>query len=127
VNDRPLVLVADDDADILDLVSHILTSQGYEIVAASDGAEALELARERRPQLAVLDVSMPNLDGLEVTRRLRADADLAQLPVILLTARVAPSDQEVGFEAGATDYLAKPFRPQELRELVAAALRLNSP
>jgi DNA-binding response OmpR family regulator len=122
VSDKPLVLVADDDADILDLVSYVLQGEGYEIVAAHDGRQALELARERQPQLAVLDVSMPNLDGLEVTRALRADADLATLPVILLTARVAPADQERGFEAGATDYLPKPFKPQELRERVAAAL-----
>jgi two-component system response regulator MtrA len=127
VNDKPLVLVADDDPDILELVSYILGGEGYEIVAARDGAQALDLARARRPQLAVLDVSMPNLDGLEVTRLLRADAELASLPVILLTARVAPSDEEQGLQAGATDYLPKPFKPKELRERVAAALGLNSP
>jgi two-component system, OmpR family, response regulator MtrA len=127
VNHKPLVLVADDDPDILELVSYILGGEGYEIVAARDGAQALDLARARRPQLAVLDVSMPNLDGLEVTRLLRADAELASLPVILLTARVAPSDEEQGLQAGATDYLPKPFKPKELRERVAAALGLNSP
>ena len=127
MTDSPLVLVADDDPDILELVTYILKSEGYEVVSAPDGLQALELARARRPQLAVLDVSMPNLDGLEVTRRLRADAELASLPVILLTARVAAADQERGLEAGATDYLPKPFKPQDLRERVAAVLRLNSP
>ena len=108
MTDSPLVLVADDDPDILELVTYILKSEGYEVVSAPDGLQALELARARRPQLAVLDVSMPNLDGLEVTRRLRADAELASLPVILLTARVAAADQERGLEAGATDYIPKP-------------------
>jgi len=125
---RPLVLVADDDDDILELVSYILSGEGYDVVVAHDGAEALELARQARPSLAVLDVSMPNLDGLEVTRRLRADAELASLPVILLTARVADEDAARGHAAGATDYIRKPFKPQELRDRVRDALaRLNSP
>lgn len=124
---RPLVLVADDDDDILELVSYILSGAGYDVVVAHDGAEALELARRARPNLAVLDVSMPNLDGLEVTRRLRADAELGSLPVILLTARVADEDAERGHAAGGTDYLRKPFKPQELRDRARDALaHLNS-
>ena len=116
------VLVADDDDDILSLVRYVLEATGYEVVAAHDGAQALELALERRPALAVLDVMMPQLDGLEVTRRLRATQGFEELPIILLTARVADADVQDGLRAGATEYLRKPFSPQDLRRYVAAAL-----
>jgi two-component system, OmpR family, alkaline phosphatase synthesis response regulator PhoP len=116
------VLAADDDADILTLVEIVLTSAGYEVVLAHDGLEALELAVAHRPSLLVLDVMMPRLDGLEATRRLRATEGFETLPIILLTARVTDADAAVGLEAGATDYLLKPFNPRELRERVAAAL-----
>jgi len=118
----PLVLVADDDEDILSLVAYVLEAAGYGVVAAHDGEEALQLALDRRPAVAVLDVMMPQLDGLEVTRRLRATEGLEELPIILLTARVADSDVQDGFGAGATAYLRKPFSPHDLRQQVAAAL-----
>ena len=119
---RPLVLVADDDEDIRALVSFRLERAGYEVIEASDGEEALRLARERTPNLAVLDVMMPKLTGDEVTRRIRVDDATRQMPIILLTARVQEEDVARGFEAGADDYIKKPFSPQELRARVQAVL-----
>ena len=121
-SDRPLVLVADDDPDILELVCFRLERAGYEVVKAQDGEEALRAAGERQPDLAVLDVMMPKLTGYDVTRRIRADEQTSRIPVILLTARVQEADVERGFEAGADDYLKKPFSPQELRSRVQAIL-----
>jgi DNA-binding response OmpR family regulator len=118
----PLVLVADDDRDILSLVTFRLERSGYRVLQASDGAEALELAREQAPDLAVLDLMMPRLTGLEVTRALRGDERTRDLPVILLTARVQEDDVRAGLDAGATAYVAKPFSPQELRDRVDALL-----
>ena len=120
--DTPVVLVADDDEDILALVSYRLTRAGYEVLTASDGEQALERAREHAPSLAVLDVMMPGLDGYEVTQRLRADPATAAIPVILLTARVQDADVARGFDAGADDYVKKPFSPQELRARVESVL-----
>ena len=121
-SDRPLVLVADDDEDIRALVSFRLERAGYEVVEARDGEEALRLAREQTPDLAVLDVMMPKLTGDEVTRRIRGDEATRRMPVILLTARVQEDDVTRGFEAGADDYIKKPFSPQELRARVQAVL-----
>jgi CheY-like chemotaxis protein len=117
-----LILIADDDEDILSLVRYVLEAGGYEVIAANDGAQALAFALERQPALAVLDVMMPQLDGLEVTRRLRATEGFEALPIILLTARVADADVQEGLGAGATEYLRKPFSPADLRRHVAAAL-----
>jgi DNA-binding response OmpR family regulator len=125
VNDvRPLVLVADDDPDILALVRFRLERDGYEVLSAPDGETALDLALARTPDLAVLDVMMPRLDGYEVTRRLREHGPTTTIPIILLTARVQEPDLERGFEAGADDYVTKPFSPQALGERVQAALGL---
>lgn len=120
--DAPLVLVADDDADILALVAFRLEKAGYRVVTAADGEQALALARERMPALAVLDVMMPRLTGYEVTKQLRAGETTKDIPVILLTARVQEADVARGFEAGADDYIKKPFSPQELRARVQAIL-----
>jgi DNA-binding response OmpR family regulator len=120
--ERPVILIADDDPDILELVAYRLERAGYEIVRASDGEEALQLATERVPDLAVLDVMMPKLTGYEVTARIREHEATNRIPVILLTARVQEADVEQGFEAGADDYLRKPFSPQELRARVQAIL-----
>jgi DNA-binding response OmpR family regulator len=118
VSDQPLVLCADDDEDILSLVSLRLRRAGYDVVTAADGSAALELARSRRPALAVLDVMMPRLTGYEVLAELRADAALRDLKVILLSARVQEGDIARGLDAGADAYLAKPFKAQELVEKV---------
>jgi CheY-like chemotaxis protein len=117
-----LVLVADDDGDILALVKTVLERSGHEVMTAHDGAEALALAGRRRPDLAVLDVSMPEVDGLEVLRRWRADGDTSELPVVLLTARVQEADVAHAYATGASAYLRKPFSPRELAETVAELL-----
>ncbi len=118
----PTVLVADDEPDVRELVTYRLRRSGYEVVEAGDGQEALELALERLPALAVLDVMMPKLDGYELTRRLRAEETTSNMPVILLTARAQEADIARGFEAGADDYLRKPFNPDELVARVRAVL-----
>jgi DNA-binding response OmpR family regulator len=119
---QAVVLVADDDPDILQLVTFQMERAGYQVVRAADGEEALRLARELEPDLAVLDVMMPKLTGYDVTRKLREEDATRDIPVILLTARVQEADVEEGFEAGADDYLTKPFSPQELLERVEAIL-----
>jgi DNA-binding response OmpR family regulator len=118
----PTILVADDEEDLRELVTYRLTRSGYRVIGAGDGLEALELAAERTPDLMVLDVMMPKLDGYELTRRLRAEAALRSIPVILLTARSQESDIDRGFEVGADDYLKKPFNPDELVARVRAVL-----
>jgi DNA-binding response OmpR family regulator len=120
-----LVLVADDDDDILLLVTTRLRRDGFEVVQASSGDEALRLARERRPHIAVLDIGMPGLDGLEVLEEIRADDELRGMRVLLLTAKAQESDVRRGFETGADAYVKKPFSPAELstrvRELLDGA------
>jgi len=112
------VLVADDDEDILELVGAVLGKAGYDVAKASNGTQALELLRARRPCVAVLDVAMPELDGVEVLRFVRADTELADLPVILLTARAQEDDVRHAYAEGASKYIRKPFSPRELVEHV---------
>jgi len=119
---RPLVLVAEDDEDILEMVVFDLEDEGYEVLTARDGDAAVALALERKPDLVLLDVAMPGLDGYEVTRRLRAEESTKGTPVVLLTARAQVRDVILGFEAGANDYVTKPFRPEELRTRLQAVL-----
>jgi DNA-binding response OmpR family regulator len=120
--ERPLILAADDDEDILALVAFRLERSGYTVLQARDGEEALELARRELPDLAVLDVMMPKLDGFELARRLRAEEATSRIPIILLTAKAQDGDVERGFDVGADDYVRKPFSPQELRARVQAIL-----
>ena len=121
---RPLVLVADDVPDILSLVTLRLERAGYEVVAAGDGEEAVASALSHTPDLALLDVMMPKLDGYQVTERLRSEEATRFLPVILLTARVQEADIARGIDAGADDYVEKPFSTQELSARVQAVLGL---
>jgi DNA-binding response OmpR family regulator len=121
-NGTPLILIADDDPDILALVSFRLERAGYEVVQARNGEEAVRVALARRPDLAVLDVMMPRIDGYEATRRLREHEETSRMPIILLTARVQEEDIARGFDAGADDYVKKPFSPQELGSRVQAVL-----
>ena len=118
----PLVLVADDDDDILLLVTTRLRRDGFEVVSARDGDEALALAQEQRPAVAVLDIGMPGLDGLEVARRIRADDELRGMRVVLLTAKAQESDVRRGFTAGADLYVRsrsrRPSCPAKVRTLV---------
>ena len=119
----PLVLVADDDEDILQLLSFRLERAGYETVQARNGSDALRLATELRPVLAVLDVMMPGLTGLEVTRALRRNDETRAMPIILLTARAQAGDASRGLAAGADDYVKKPFDARDLKERVDRLLR----
>jgi DNA-binding response OmpR family regulator len=114
MTDRPLVLCADDDEDILSLVALRLERAGFDVVQAHDGETAVELARGRRPAVAVLDVMMPRRTGYEVLAELRADASLRDLKVILLSARVQEADVQRGLDAGADAYLSKPFKAGDL-------------
>lgn len=122
MSDGPLVLCADDDADILSLLTLRLRRAGYEVVTAEDGDAALDLVRKRSPVLAVLDVMMPKRTGFEVLAELRADPALADLKVILLSARVQESDVKRGMDAGADAYLPKPFKAGDLVEKVRELL-----
>ena len=125
MTDSALVLCADDDEDILSLVSLRLRRAGFEVVTAADGDAAVDLARSRRPAIAVLDVMMPKRTGYEVLGALRADATMEGMKVILLSARVQEGDVARGMEAGADAYLAKPFKAQDLvakvQELLGAS------
>lgn len=116
------VLVADDDEDIRDLVAFKLETAGYAVETVSDGDGAWARVQEVRPALAVLDVMMPGLSGLDVLRRIRADEALAGTHVILLTARAREVDVDAGFSTGADDYIVKPFSPRELLHRVAILL-----
>ena len=117
-----VVLVADDDADLRDLVAFKLEQAGLDVISVEDGQTAVEQARARRPTLAVLDVSMPGLSGIDVCRMLRAEPATAGMLIIMLTARVQEQDVEGGFSAGADDYLTKPFSPRELVSRIQALL-----
>ncbi|MDT0215052.1 response regulator [Rothia sp. ARF10] len=116
------MVVADDDDDIRDLVELKLTQSGYEVRATSNGVEALEDIRRDPPQLAVLDVMMPGLSGIDALREIRSDEALKDVRVVLLTARSRDTDVDMGFSTGADDYLIKPFSPRELVHRVAALL-----
>jgi two-component system response regulator MtrA len=122
MSDQARVLVADDDEDILALVKAVLERAGHEVITVHDGAQALESVQAKSPDLVVLDISMPELDGLEVLRRVRADAVTRDLPVILLTAQAQEVDVERGYATGASAYVKKPFSPRELAERVDALL-----
>ncbi len=120
-----VVLVADDDEDILALVTLDLEADGFKVLAARDGDEALRLALEQGPNLVILDVVMPRLSGYEVATRIREDDALGGTPVILLTAGVEPADILRGFRAGADDYVTKPFNLDELRTRIRALLSVS--
>jgi len=120
------ILVVDDEATIVEVVSRYLERAGYEAMAAADGAAALSLAAHHDPDLVVLDLMLPEIDGLEVMRRLH-EGDGKPVPVILLTARGEESDRLVGLRRGADDYVVKPFSPAELVARVDAVLRRVSP
>jgi len=120
--EQPLILVADDDADIVTLVRIRLEAAGFRVVTAGNGARAVDAARSERPSLAILDAMMPGLDGYGVLAALRADPELAAMPVVMLSAHVHADDVGRGLEAGADEYLAKPFRADHLLEVVRGLL-----
>ncbi|HYT77346.1 MAG TPA: response regulator transcription factor [Vicinamibacterales bacterium] len=114
------VLVVEDDPQIAQIAADYLQHAGFAVVRAGDGPDALAVARERRPDLVVLDLGLPRLDGMEVTKRLRQAGDI---PIIMLTARIDEADRLAGLELGADDYVTKPFSPRELVARVRAVLR----
>jgi DNA-binding response OmpR family regulator len=120
MDNKPLVLAVDDEPGILRLIKLELSTQGYHVVTAGGGEEALVVADEQRPDIALLDVVMPEMTGLELMARLR---ERSPLPIILLTAKGGESDKVRGLEMGADDYIAKPFSPDELSARVRAVLR----
>lgn len=118
-----LLLIVEDEPDLRELVEHTADAHGFEYASCGTGREALTLARRLRPALVILDLMLPDLSGIEVCQELRADPDLARTPVMMLTARTAESDRVQGLEAGADDYLSKPFSIRELMLRVKAILR----
>jgi two-component system, OmpR family, response regulator MprA len=122
--EQPHVLVVDDDSRIAAALRRALIYEGYHVDVAPDGQIALNRARERMPDLAILDIMMPGIDGLEVTRRLRAEGDV---PILLLTAKDGTADRVKGLDSGADDYLVKPFAYEELLARVRALLRRRAP
>jgi two-component system phosphate regulon response regulator PhoB len=117
------ILVVDDEPDALQLVDYNLRAADYDVVAAADGAEALKKARSLLPNLIVLDLMLPELDGLEVCKLLRRDPSTSSIPIIMLTAKAAEMDRVLGLELGADDYVTKPFSPRELVLRVKRLLR----
>lgn len=118
------ILIADDDKKIVDLVALYLKRDGYSVLQAYDGREALDLVRRKQPDLVVLDLMMPELDGIDVCRLLRAES---QVPIIMLTARSTDDDKLRGLDLGADDYITKPFNPRELMARIRAVLRRITP
>lgn len=118
------ILVVDDEKNIVQLTRMYLANEGYQVEVASDGQEALAKARQSKPSLIILDLMLPNVDGLEVCRQLRRESDV---PIIMLTARTDDVDRIVGLEVGADDYVCKPFNPRELVARVKAVLRRSRP
>jgi len=116
------ILVVDDEIYIVHILDFSLGMEGYEVVTALDGEQALEKARAEKPDLIVLDIMMPKLDGYETCKRLKADPETKDVPVILLSAKGRNVDQKVGFEVGADDYITKPFSPRKLVERINSIL-----
>lgn len=114
------ILVVEDDPDIVEICSDYLKAAGYEVITAADGSKGLNMARREKPDLVVLDLMLPEMDGLDVCRALRRESDL---PIIMLTARVEETDKLIGLELGADDYITKPFSPRELVARVRVVLR----
>jgi DNA-binding response OmpR family regulator len=119
------ILVVDDEPDAVELIEFNLKNAGYDVVTAEDGTAALRKARATRPDLIVLDLMLPEIDGLEVCRTLRTDPNTARIPIIMLTAKAEEIDRVLGLELGANDYVTKPFSPRELVLRVKNLLKLS--
>ena len=121
------ILVVDDEIYIVHILDFSLGMEGYEVLTALDGEQAIEKARSEHPDLIVLDIMMPKLDGYETCKILKAGDDTKSIPVILLSAKGRNVDQKIGFEVGADDYITKPFSPRKLVERINALLGQSSP
>lgn len=117
------ILVVDDEIHIVELVKFNLEKEGFQVSVAYDGLSALKMVKEARPDLVILDIMLPNLDGLEVCRRLKQDGEFSNIPIIMLTAKGEEIDTVLGLEMGADDYIKKPFSPREMVARVKARLR----
>ena len=122
-----LIYIVEDERDIADLVEHYLKKDGFRSESISDGQRALERIRRQPPDLLVLDLMLPGMDGLELCRILRSEQATKRLPIIMLTAKAEETDKIVGLEMGADDYLTKPFSPKELMARIRAVFRRNQP
>jgi DNA-binding response OmpR family regulator len=116
------ILIAEDERDIRDLIAFTLRFAGYEVITASNGEEALEMAPKVNPDLILMDVRMPRMTGYEACKLMKADPDLKNIPIVFLTARGQESEIQQGLEAGAEEYLLKPFAPDQLTNRVKAIL-----
>ena len=124
---KPKVLVVDDEPDAVELIAFNLKGAGMEVITAADGAEALKKAAQQSPDLIVLDVMLPEVDGLEVCKVLRRDAKTSAVPILMLTAKAGEVDRVLGLELGADDYVTKPFSPRELVLRAKRLLRARQP
>ncbi len=124
---RAKILLVEDDASLIELVTYNLEKEGFDVVRTGDGEEALTLAEEEKPDLVILDWMIANLSGIEVCRRLRRSPATANLPIVMLTARGDEADRIRGLETGADDYMTKPFSPRELIARIRAVLRRLRP
>ena len=116
------ILIVDDDADLIEGLRWYLEAEGFQVIAASDGEAAIETFRKERPDLVILDIMMPKMDGYETCKRLKSDDATRGIPVILLSAKGRNVDQKMGFEVGADDYITKPFSPRKLVERINVIL-----
>jgi CheY-like chemotaxis protein len=123
----PLILLAEDNEMTITLVSAYLQQQGYQVMVVRNGEEALDTAREYHPDLVLMDIQMPRMDGLEATRHMRARPELASIPVVALTALALPGDRERCLEAGANEYVSKPVSLKQLRYVLETLLEQHVP
>ena len=119
---RPKVLVIEDNRDMRMFLRRVLARQGYQFLEAADARQGLAVARREHPDLILMDLSLPEMDGLEATRRLKSDAQLGRIPVLAVTAHARPADEQQAIEAGCDGYLSKPYRLQDFLALVRSLL-----
>ena len=117
-SDSVKILLVDDEPDILEFMEYNLKKEGYDVYLAKNGKEAIDIAKKEKPQLIILDIMMPVMDGYEATKRIRQNPKFKKLPIIALTAKAMKDDRQLCIEAGANDYLSKPFKPQELYDKI---------
>jgi len=123
VSHKQTILVVDDEQDLLDLIEYNLQKEGFDVLKAEDGVEGIEMAREHKPNLVLLDIMMPKMDGMEVVERMRDDSDLKRIPIIFLTARGDEKTEVEGLDKGGDDYITKPISTTKLISRIKAVLR----